>query len=109
MGRNGPPRPDYVNNFVALQRQFATDVLLFCSFNKQTRILTVCGWIEKEEFLRRASLFPAGTVRIRADGTTFLAKADLYEIENRALNSPRTLGALKAELKELSSCSHLAA
>lgn len=102
MGRNCRPRLDYVNNFVALQSHFPTDVLLFCSLNKRSDTLTVCGWIRKEEFLRQASFYPKGSTRTRGDGSTFVTRADLYEIANNALHRPATLNQLKTDLARLS-------
>jgi hypothetical protein len=102
MGRKVRPQMHHVNNFIGLQKRFATDVLIFCSYDTGHRVLTVCGWITKEEFFQKASFYPAGTIRTRSDGTTFSARADLYEIENRDLYSPTTLSALKTDLSRLS-------
>jgi hypothetical protein len=91
MGRNVPPRPDYANNFQALQEQFPTDVFIFCSLNKKTLVLTICGWTNKSELLETATLHPAGTRQVRTDGTAFRVRADLYEISNRDLYEADTL------------------
>ena len=85
MGRTVDVRPDFVNNFIALQLRFNTDLYIFCSLNKRNYELTVCGWIPKSEFLEKAHLYPRGTVRTRTDGSTFRTFADLYEIGNRDL------------------------
>jgi hypothetical protein len=58
MGRTTPVRPFYVNNFIGLQLKFNTDVYIFCSLNKSTNVLTICGWITKKDFLKKASFFP---------------------------------------------------
>jgi len=77
---------------------YQTDVLLFCSFDKLNRILTICGWITKEAFLQRAAYYPAGTERTRGDGTVFVARADLYEIRNSELHRPKGPADLKNAL-----------
>ena len=53
MGRTTDVRENYVNNFIALQKDFDTDVYIFCSYNKTKNELTVCGWITKDEFIKR--------------------------------------------------------
>ena len=85
MGRTTDVRPDFVNNFIALQMKFQTDLYIFCSLNKKNEELTICGWIPKSEFLKKASFFPKGTTRRRTDGTSFQTFADLYEIKNTEL------------------------
>lgn len=98
MGRNVAPRPDYVSNFQAAQAHFPTDGLVFCSLNQRAEMLTVVGWLTKQEFLQKAKFSPAGTRRTRSDGTSFALKGDLYEIENRHLHSPTSLPELACQL-----------
>ena len=85
MGRTTDVRSNYVNNFIGLQMKFNTDLYIFCSLNKNTEELTICGWIPKSEFVKKASFYPKGTIRRRSDGTTFSTFADLYEIQNTEL------------------------
>lgn len=82
MGRTVRPQPGYVNNYMACQAKFKTQVLIFCSYNKKNNELTVCGWIPKEDFLKKATFCKKGTPRLRRNGTSFFVKADMYEIEN---------------------------
>ena len=91
MGRETYPQPHYVNNLIALQANYNVDRYIFCSINKLTVELTICGWINKIEFANSAIFYPEGTVRTRTDGTTFNTKAGLYEIKNSDLNQSRTL------------------
>jgi hypothetical protein len=49
-------------------------------------ILTICGWIDKNDFIEKASFYNKGTVRTRSDNTSFQTKADLYELQNKELN-----------------------
>jgi hypothetical protein len=94
MGRTSDVRYNYVNNFMALQKKLKTDLFIFCSYHKVKKEITVCGWIPKAEFLQKASLFPKGSIRTRANGTTFPTSADLYEIQNDMIydvDSPETL------------------
>ena len=101
MGRNVDPRPDYVNNFIGLQKNYDTDLLLFCSYNKRTKNLTVCGWISKVVFIKNASFFPLGTPRFRSDGTSFITKADLYELENSELIQSSSIEELVLQIQSL--------
>jgi hypothetical protein len=86
MGRKGAVRPGYTNNFLAAQDGYDTDIYLFCSINKTDSILTICGWVTKEQFKNRRVFHKQGSIRIRNDGSTIKLKADLYEIDNYMLN-----------------------
>ena len=101
MGRNVSVKPFYVHNFIGLQKNYNTDVYIFCSFNKKSDVLTVCGWVTKEQHRNRANFFPKGTTRKRTDGTTFKTKADLYEIRNDELNDVANFEDLKQQLNQL--------
>lgn len=100
MGRTVDVRPNFVNNFIALQLRFNTDLYIFCSLNKRNNELTVCGWIPKSEFLKKASLYPKGTIRTRTDGTSFRTFADLYEIENHDLIDVNSFNELVLSIAE---------
>lgn len=101
MGRTTEVRDYYVNNFLGLQMYFDTDAYIFCSFNKTSKYLTVCGWITKNGLKEKASFFPKGTIRKRSDGTTFPTFADLYEIANKDLNEVNSLDELKQGLSSI--------
>ena len=101
MGRTTDVRENYVNNFIALQKSFDTDVYVFCSYNKMKNELTICGWITKAEFLKKADFFPKDSVRTRSDGTIFKTFADLYEIANKDLVDVSSIDELKACLMEI--------
>jgi len=101
MGRTVDPKLTYVNNFMGLQKDYKSDTIIFCSFNKKTNILTICGWITKKELLSKAFFYKKGTKRFRTDGTSFITKTDLYEIENTLLNSPVTLKQLIEDIKTI--------
>lgn len=86
MGRNCDPKPYFVNNLIGLQKDYNVDRYIFCSINRQKMNLTICGWIDKKEFYNKAKFFPQGTLRKRDDQSTFITKADLYELPNSELN-----------------------
>ena len=86
MGRTTSVKPNYTNNFIALQDYFNPKCYIFCSYNKLNKVLTICGWITKQEFINKRRLYPKGTIRERSNGTTFETKADLYEIDVIDLN-----------------------
>jgi hypothetical protein len=85
MGRTITPTLKYVNNLIASQTRFDVDGYIFASLNKNTNVLTICGWLPKATFLWFAKLYEKGTLRERSNGTTFELKADTYEIENEDL------------------------
>lgn len=98
MGRNCDPKPDYVNNLIGLQSHFNVDAYIFCSINRKDITLTICGWIEKPEFLKLADFTPKDGFRVRSDGTKFQTKADLYELRNDLLNNVNSIDELKKGL-----------
>lgn len=85
MGRRVDPQDHYVNNFIAYQKDFDCDYYLFCSINKTTSVLTICGYQDKKTLLDVAEFFPEGSVRYRDDGSKFKMKAPTYEIKNSDL------------------------
>ena len=86
MARNVYMQDHYVHNFVAYQKDMPNDILLFISINKKSGVVQICGWLEKEKFLNEASFFDQGDKRERDDGTSFVLRAPLYEIEQNKLN-----------------------
>ena len=84
MGRNCPPKLNYINNFVASQSRLNADVYLFTSFNKKDFTLTICGYLPKQH-LYLHPVYKKGDIRTRSDNTTFAMKADTYEILNSNL------------------------
>lgn len=86
MGRSVHPKEDFVNNLMAVQFKFRATHYIFCSLNKKTRVLTVCGWASKQDIQEKAEYFVEGFTRKRSDGTSFITKASLYEIKNSSLN-----------------------
>lgn len=101
MGRTTDIKDYYVNNFIGLQKNYATDVYIFNSLNFTTRILTVIGLISKKKLLEKASFFKKGEMRTRSDGSQFKTKADLYEIENKKLAAVNDEQDLFAKLEKL--------
>ena len=99
MGRTTRVRDYYVNNFIGLQKDYQTDVYIFCSLNKKTKLLTVCGWVTKKQLFERAQFFKKGTRRFRSDGSFFITKADLYEIKNSDLNPVNSVEELKTAMQ----------
>jgi len=91
MGRTVDPRPEFVNNFIAYQKNLQADTYIFTSLNKRTSELFILGWVTKDELLERGEKFKKGTERTRTDGTTFKLKAPTYEIKNSDLNPMSTL------------------
>ena len=95
MARTVDMRDFYVHNFVGYQKDRDNDVLLFISINKTTGNVQICGWLDKKKFLEQASFFDKGSVRTRTDGSTFVTRAPLYEIENKNLNQINTIEDIK--------------
>ena len=99
MGRKSDVKQNYTNNFLKLQDHYSTEIYIFCSYHKTKEELTICGWIEKQDFINKRRYYPKGTERKRFDGTTFETFADLYEIDNKDLNQVNNIDELKQQLK----------
>jgi hypothetical protein len=102
MGRTVPMRSHYVHNFMKSQVSFRCDVLLFCSFRKDTHDLTVCGWLKKSDLTRLAKYYAQGTWRTRDDGSRFQAKRDMYEVPNGTLHDVVSIQGFKDDMERFS-------
>lgn len=98
MGRTVKPEEHYVNNIVASQIGYISEAFILVSYHKRRRILTVCGWIMKDELLESAVYCPKGSIRERDDGTKFTVEADMYEIRNDRINGVNKPNELKEQL-----------
>jgi hypothetical protein len=98
MGRNTDVKPTYTNNFIKLQDYFKTEIYIFCSYNKIKKEVTICGWIDKDNFVSKRNLFEKGSKRTRLDGTELIIFTDTYEIDNEHLNNANSIEELKAQL-----------
>src|SRR3569833_2288051 len=98
-GRTTAPRRNYVSAVQRAQIRFPTEVLVFCSLYAREETLTVCGWIAKPQFLDKAEFCPAGSWRVRSDGTKFRLKGDLYEIQIRNICNSDTFEDLTRDLR----------
>lgn len=100
MGRKTDFKSYYVNNFISSQAEYECDAYIFCSLNIINGILTVIGWISKEEFSRFRKFYPKGTLRVRSDGSMFETFADMYEIDSYDLMRSSNLNELKKSIFE---------
>ncbi len=98
MGRTTDVQKNYTNNFLKLQDYFQTEIYIFCSYNKLKQEITVCGWIEKQEFKSKRKYYPKGTLRTRTNGTTFETFSDLYEIDMTDIHDVKNEDDLKKQL-----------
>ena len=62
------------------QLYLKTDVLIFTSTNIKTDVLTICGWIPKDEFKEKMISCKKGMARKRDDGEDFVPMMDNCEI-----------------------------
>ena len=85
MGRRVDPKPHYVSNFIGYQKDFDCELYVFCSINKSTNTFWICGYTDKDTLLKEASFYEKGVRRYRDDGSYFVNRAPLYEIENYKL------------------------
>ena len=99
MSRTVPVRDHYVHNFIGYQMRYNVDFYIFASYNTRTGVLSICGFVSKEEFLERAKLYNKGDLRYRDDGTSFPTKAPLYEIRQSDLNQVATLHDLRSGIR----------
>lgn len=86
MTRKVPVRDYYVHNFIGYQRNYDVDYYIFASYNISNRTLTICGFIDKKGFFNTSVYYKKGSLRTRADGTSFRTFAPLYEISQTDLH-----------------------
>lgn len=86
--RTVQPKPNYICNFYEVQKKHQSDAFIFTSLNTKEKILTICGWIEKEEFFKKAQKFEVGSKRFRSDGSHFTSTTNHFEIKILDLNNP---------------------
>ncbi len=85
MSRSVNPKPHYVSNFIAYQENYNCDAYIFASINKKKNLITICGWITKDELRTLGNRYNKGDIRKRDNGTEFKTKAPLIEIKNSYL------------------------
>lgn len=85
MSRRVFVQPHYVHNFIGYQENYEVDYYIFASYNKKADILTICGYVSKEQLKQRANFYPKDATRYRDDGTSFKSRAPLYEIKQSDL------------------------
>ncbi len=100
MGRKTDFKQYYTNNFIASQDNYDCDAYIFCSLNVITGILTLVGWISKEEFKVYRGYYPKGTLRVRSDGSMFETFADMFEIDSHNLIRVKNFDELKKSIFE---------
>lgn len=98
MGRKFYPKQDWVNNFYKCQDHYKTNIYIFCSYNKVSNVITVCGWIDKETFTKKRAIYLKGDKRTRDNGSVFILDTDTYEIKNSDLNQCYSFNQLKQQL-----------
>jgi len=91
MGRKVDAQPWHENNIVASQQKYNTDLYIFTSTNKLKDVLTVCGWIEKDEYFKKAKFLLEGSPVPRSDGSFFYTKGDMYELKSRELHDVQSV------------------
>ena len=86
-----PNKLHHVGNFPACQFNYGTDILIFTSINQTANVLTICGWIPKDEFRKKSRLYKENEPRPRTDGTEYTTPYDQYEVGYKYLR--KTLNA----------------
>lgn len=86
-GRTVDPVPEYACNIKVSQLKFSkADIYIFCSLNKKTLDLTICGWIKADEVEKKSILRKKGDIIERSDGTKFPSGSDFLELKISDLN-----------------------
>lgn len=76
----------YVHNFIGYQKDYNCDIYIFANYNVNKDKIQICGAVSKYELMTTAKFYKKGETRTRDDGTTFIAKAPLFEIKQSELN-----------------------
>lgn len=89
MSRHCDVQDYYVHNLHGDQvgSYYKNNIYLFTSLNKTNMELTICGWVTKEEFFKRADFYPCGAIRENPQKKFRVrSKKGMYEICNGKLN-----------------------
>lgn len=85
-------RPFWDINLYVSQQNYPADILVFCSYNYVAGdVVTICGWIEKEDFLKYAYVRTKKDTNTRTDGTLWGYNAAQYEQKVTILHPIETL------------------
>lgn len=85
--RKVDPKKHFANNMPGDQIRYQNDGYIFLSYNVESGVYTICGWISKEDFLKKATHYKIGEPRPRDDGTFMKNQTDNYEIRIDQLNN----------------------
>ena len=85
--RNVPFRKNYVHNLSKFQINYNCDGYIFLSYNQSAAVYTICGWIDKESFKKKACLYRTGEMRPQKGDKVMVTKSDFYEIKQEDLNN----------------------
>lgn len=77
------PESQTTNNYEA-------DGYIFASYNKNTGLFEILGWITKEDFLKKAKHHPKGSRVPRSDGSSMIVKYSFYDVRIKDLHRIRT-------------------
>jgi len=95
VGRTSKAKPEHWNNVIGQQIEYKNTHYLFCALNTYNRLLTICGFITKEDFLAKATYNKEGDVIIRSDGSELTLGAPNYGIQNKDLIQINSIEELK--------------
>lgn len=76
--RTVDPKPHFEVNVLESQMSYDVESYIFCSVNERTSIVTICGFIFKNDFIRDAEYIAKGMERMRDNGTPLKYRASTY-------------------------------
>jgi len=75
------PKPHHDHALPERDREQLCHALVFASIRKDFRVAWLAGWAWKQEFFEKLAVYlPAGTEKIRDDGTILKLKTGNYEV-----------------------------
>lgn len=76
----------FVHNLHAKQINNQVDGYIFVNYNRIEGIYEICGYIEKDKFIKYAEYYDSGESRTRTDGTSMSIRfGGIYEIKQKYL------------------------
>lgn len=95
IGTTSKVKPEHWNNVIGQQIEYKNTHYLFCSLNTYNRLLTICGFITKDDFLKKATYNKEGDIIMRSDGSELKLGAPNYGIQNKDLIQINSIAELK--------------
>ena len=93
------------------ERSYKTQAFLFCSYNRKSGWVNICGMIPKEDFKVRSIYLPKGAYRVKSNGDKYPVikgvvgyPCECMESPQAAMFEPRSIEDIKFKAQHWATC-----